>query len=440
MITGEIIETARMIDKEGETLFDWVASLTGGHVNRKQQVLLDPMTGIRGIYVSEYVREGETLAVLPWRALIAPQSTGDMSFCETIAKTAAELANVHVATASTNNNESRKHNPNPYAELLYKTRDGLPQFSPDAVSILTDIVGRHLPPRPERVNPHLSIWHNACGGVKNSPTVSADPAQNLKLYEHAALLVQSRADWITGSVPGETKAAMVPIYDLYNGRNGKYNNMKTIGHVGREYKIIASRDIMAGEQIYNTYGNRGTPVTFTNFGFVEDYPQRWTFDVPTMYGAGSIDFALVERDGGSDHHTNETGEVQKSLQVIWNGPNLSLSDSRMTFLTRELDRLYAVKRRLPTSAAHLDATTGQVLRYYSSLVDAMSEAIRAAGGTYAQPTAVTSGCVIWAVLACILTLGLATILGRRNAIHGIIIKKNRPKSKRRKPPANCKLC
>ena len=193
-----------MVDVHGKRLFEWVNSLPDGYVNPKQQVRHDAETGVRGVYVTASVKKGEILATLPWSALISSDNSGEFSFCDTIAKTAREMS--IVASADKKSSTTTKSHHGPFAELLYKTRDGLPNVTGDAEFLLMKVVGRHLPPRPERMNPHLKLWRTACGGLERAPVVSSDPAQNLELFEHAAMIVQTRADWILGREPGERMA------------------------------------------------------------------------------------------------------------------------------------------------------------------------------------------------------------------------------------------
>ncbi|KAL7504895.1 hypothetical protein ACHAXN_002455 [Cyclotella atomus] len=100
----------------------------------------------------------------------------------------------------------------------------------------------------------------------------------------AVMLVRARSDY----------EYMVPIYDMFNHDNGKYNiqhkfNPYTSPLEETGYGVITTRKINAGEELYNSY-NRcnicdgyfdwfGTPEVFQHYGFVENYPQRWLFDL-----------------------------------------------------------------------------------------------------------------------------------------------------------------
>jgi hypothetical protein len=46
---------------------------------------------------------------------------------------------------------------------------------------------------------------------------------------------------------------LIPGYDAYNHRNGVWTNTQTNEVTGRYYEIIASRDIQAGDELFNSY-------------------------------------------------------------------------------------------------------------------------------------------------------------------------------------------
>jgi len=73
---------------------------------------------------------------------------------------------------------------------------------------------------------------------------------------------------------------LVPIYDLLNHHNGLINTHLEVDDAGG-LSIVASVDIEEGEGIYNTYARGGTepePDIFNQYGFVEDWPQVWTWE------------------------------------------------------------------------------------------------------------------------------------------------------------------
>ena len=118
---------------------------------------------------------------------------------------------------------------------------------------------------------------------------------------------------------------MVPFYDMHNHSNDP-KKLNTI-HVkpdrpGLPFVMRATRDILPGEQVFISYnrchrcwfddtyrdctsfGEYDTPELFDVFGFVEDFPQSWTFEMP--FGeedfTGNFEFDelkfCLERPGG----------------------------------------------------------------------------------------------------------------------------------------------
>ena len=66
---------------------------------------------------------------------------------------------------------------------------------------------------------------------------------------------------------------MVPVYDMYNHRNGEYLNTE-VEIRDDAFVMLARQSVAAGEQLYNTYGSKSGEI-FRDYGFVEDYPQEW---------------------------------------------------------------------------------------------------------------------------------------------------------------------
>jgi SET domain len=69
----------------------------------------------------------------------------------------------------------------------------------------------------------------------------ADPADKLGIK--AATAVLQRSD----------DAILIPGYDSYNHRNGKWTNTNTKEVTGKYYMVLSSRDIQQGEELFNSY-------------------------------------------------------------------------------------------------------------------------------------------------------------------------------------------
>jgi spermidine synthase len=128
-------------------------------------------------------------------------------------------------------------------------------------------------------------WHTECEGSHD------------RNEEHAALLLLQRG-W---------DDIMIPMYDMISHRNGKWLNTKSnsVHNKRQDVKVQASRNIQAGEEIYMSYnfcadcGNKargyGTAEIFRDYGFVENYPQRWFFG---RVGKSKISFELDQDENG----------------------------------------------------------------------------------------------------------------------------------------------
>eukprot|EP00804_Cyclotella_cryptica_P014705 CCRYP_020191-RA/>CCRYP_020191-RA protein AED:0.03 eAED:0.03 QI:100/1/1/1/0.33/0.25/4/1464/410 len=253
-------------------LIQWVRA-NGGYVNDKISFrrfnLGDPISP-RGVFATQEIDEGETLANIPWDIIIkSPErARGEVEGwskddCGVIQET------MKVMAASAVNVEG-----NPYGRYLLSQPHNYTVgfWSNKGQELFVEMTDDFLPPN--SIDDML-LWEfkDACGGDVNDP-----------IAVQAAMLVRARSDW----------EYMVPIYDLFNHDNGKYNiqhkyNPYKSSLEDTGYEVIASRKIYPGEQLYNSY-NRcniceayydwfGTPEVYLHFGFVESYPQRWLFDL-----------------------------------------------------------------------------------------------------------------------------------------------------------------
>ena len=264
-------------------LVKWLDSLPKGMFNAKQEVRQanesSEKDAFYGIFAKEFISKGEVLAEIPWDVIITDEesdpslSEGDLDGvlkCGTVRNLAKEMKQVetlgkYVEDAAT----ASKYGP--YIQyLMDQDHTILPSAWTDSGKLmLNDVLGgqhQSLPPA------YMSTWltedfYEDCNG---------DPED--EIAAKAAMLVVMRAD----------DDLLVPVYDMYNHRNGKYYNTNMIINRGKGYKIVAKQDIHPGDQIYNSYnmcaqcgGRRdgyGTPEIFRDYGFIENFPQRWNFE------------------------------------------------------------------------------------------------------------------------------------------------------------------
>lgn len=71
------------------------------------------------------------------------------------------------------------------------------------------------------------------------------------------------------------EVGMLPVYDLFNHHNGLRNAKAQLAPEG--VQLIATRPIPKGSQIYLSYGIKTASTMFRDYGFVESWPQTWSW-------------------------------------------------------------------------------------------------------------------------------------------------------------------
>ena len=263
--------------------------------------------------------------------------------------------------------EVEKGNSSEYAGYLNflqkQARSELPSsWSPAGKKLLNTII-EELPPD-DATTWIEQEWHEECKGAKVSEK------------ENLAMMLISRGwDYL-----------MVPMFDVLNHRNGNYYNTfsdSVFDNSKERLQVRASRRIQAGEQIFTSYNlcpecdarkeNYGTPEILRDYGFVEDYPQRWIFD----------DVLKFEIRDKSKIEIEEESEVKRlvlpkdeSLEFEWLTEEKLVEDD-LVFLESELERLTKLadskfkKARKTVPEKEMDV----IVQYHSALTNALSLAI-----------------------------------------------------------------
>jgi hypothetical protein len=209
-------------------IFDWIHNSEGGFYNPKQEFRRDEKTGLAGVFAKERIEKNEVLLTVPWDLILKSddwEEEGQMC-CGTVASVAREMRL---------GDESKFA---PYANYLNsQSIDQLPSaWTPAGQELLRTIVGGEVEePKipPTEPTEWLSYdWNNRCGG-KSLDALSA---------KAAVLVVQRIEDFI-----------MIPAYDMYNHRNGKWFNTRTDTEDDVNHVTKAKRVIEAGEQIHVSY-------------------------------------------------------------------------------------------------------------------------------------------------------------------------------------------
>lgn len=233
-------------------VFEWIGSTDGGYFHPDQEFRMDPVSGVAGIFAKKFIPKGEVLLSVPWSLILKSDDMteeGQMC-CGTVKTVAREMKKGSLSEFA------------PYASYLNSQPDDhVPSaWSAQGKELLQALVGGEVTDTlipPEEPTEWLEAdWYGRCRGSR------AD-----KLAAKAAMMVVQRSDDIL-MIPGTQKnmpcvccncgvnilTVLSPLgYDMYNHRNGKYHNTVCTTHHGEKHVTVASRDILPGEQIHNSY-------------------------------------------------------------------------------------------------------------------------------------------------------------------------------------------
>eukprot|EP00533_Pseudo-nitzschia_delicatissima_P009700 CAMPEP_0116103254 /NCGR_PEP_ID=MMETSP0327-20121206/13784_1 /TAXON_ID=44447 /ORGANISM="Pseudo-nitzschia delicatissima, Strain B596" /LENGTH=1264 /DNA_ID=CAMNT_0003595347 /DNA_START=128 /DNA_END=3922 /DNA_ORIENTATION=- len=359
----------------------WLNTLEGGSFNTKQEVravndVSDGSKPFYGIFAKEFIARGEVLAEIPWHVIITDKESdpslsendfeGAVLKCGTARNLAKEMKRVETLGSYVEDASSTTKY-GPYIQYLLDQPSGVlaSTWSHGGISMFHDVLGG----REQSIPPLYAAtwltddWYRECNG---------DP--NDELAAKAAMVVVSRAD----------DDLLVPVYDMYNHRNGKYYNTKMEPTRGVGYKITARKNIQPGDQVYNSYnlcdtcGGRkdgyGTPEIFRDYGFIEEFPQRWNFEEQElMYDlyekkAGEIHVAWRPKKLTEEEDIKESKEffmlelrrLMKLRKVIW---RLNFKDGKPSIKESEWNSIWEFH----------DATVNSMTHAYNDLVEDESE-------------------------------------------------------------------
>ena len=392
-VAGDAVDLTSNHKKEKDEalpvkLTQWLSTVEGGFFNAKQEVraVNDGSDGgevFYGIFAKESISKGEVLAEIPWDVIITDEESDDSLSendfedatlkCGTVRNLAKEMKQVQTLGRYVEDpNSASKYGP--YIQYLLDQRPGiLPSaWSNPGIQMFMDVLGgQHQTLPPNYAATWLSEdWYDDCNG---------DPRD--EIAARAAMIVVMRAD----------DDLLVPVYDMYNHRNGKYYNTKMEPTRGEGYKITASTNINAGDQIYNSYnmchncgGRRdgyGTPEIFRDYGFVESFPQRWNFEDQEFMidlsesETGDISLSWKKRPKGEED-IEETKQVIKSelrhlvknRKMIW---KLNYNDGKSTIKESEWNSIWEYN----------DAMVNALTYAFNDLTEDESEKLPISGDT-----------------------------------------------------------
>ena len=293
---------------------DWVRS-KGGFVTSKVAIRrVDPNddTSQLGVFATEDIQEDEMILSIPRECLITSEQEKPDWVCRTSRNLAREMK------------LGSKSKYAPYIEYLKTLPYGqLPSmWSAGGKDLLLQVTGgtdeaddQIIPP----FGPAAWLdneWRRECNG------------SNDRKKQHAFLLVIQRG-W---------DDLLIPLYELFNHRNGKWLNTKSnrVHDSSQDVQVYASKLIKAGDEIYGSYthcedcrgrvDNYGTPELLRDYGFVEQYPQKFIF-----------------REQGVAFTVDLPPDDDDELQLIWHSEEVGPNDSdKLEFFAEQLKRLRQV--------------------------------------------------------------------------------------------------
>lgn len=328
-------------DDGGQELINWIRSL-GGFVNPGLRVgPLDPddASSPFGVFTNVSLLKGTVLLRVPWQVIVKPDvgnNDANERFCSTVEVVERELSLGNQSVFAPYMRYVLAHNPVLEVPCLW---------SPVGRTLLQMVIGSGTRATDVgSVSAPLQMILAYCGFL--SPQEQA-----------TALRVYTR----------HTRELLIPLLDMMNHGNGHKHNIKMNLRHGKAMRVLASRDIEAGEEICDSYndctecGDRyewyGTSEIFFDFGFLEPMPQVWHF----------LWDLHIKLDGtASNHseiHASSVGEV-------------TLKDENLAWTEREVDRLNHVGPMLLKFHGSVPQHEwSAILQYHSALSLALSKTV-----------------------------------------------------------------
>jgi spermidine synthase/S-adenosylmethionine/arginine decarboxylase-like enzyme len=270
-----------------QNVIDWIVQ-AGGYFNDKQEIRPiqnDKGFDTFGVFATADIEEGEVLARIPGSCIVSgwhkkydeePWGDGGAYYCGTTLKLMHQVALGKGSYFS------------PYLELLMQQNPAeLPfNWTEGGRSLLKEVLGYYTQYKEHAIPPTKPLdnqkdYQKRC---KRKKQISAanDKGDNVETLLAMQVMQRSYFDH------------MVPVFDFYNHGNGPSENLDFVFSMNKkrdelhEVKIIAWRAIQKGQELRKSHNQAenigmhandyyGTADFLRDYGFVEDYPRRWTF-------------------------------------------------------------------------------------------------------------------------------------------------------------------
>jgi hypothetical protein len=334
-------DASNNISEDGfSKLVEWMRS-NGGRFD--DRVVVTEVDGIRGGVALSDIEQGTELLNCPWNLVIGSTSFEDQlggdDMCPVVRAIEKELRL---------GESSLWH---PYLALddsIVNSR--LPTLWDE--DIVAELQG--LPPG-EDATRHIRWFSQYCDGSKPFDQVD-------ELTKQALLCFITRASAV----------GMVPIYDLFNHHNGLRNAKVQLTPEG--VQLMAVRPIPKGGQVYLSYGIKSASTMFRDYGFVETWPQTWSW---TSAATGSGHSFVRFPEGNIAINPTE-----QFLKDIWKG-GISLLEFQER-ATQHSQGLVAEALRLFQTEAHallsgLPTTVAEDKTFLANIKESLVQAVKTPG-------------------------------------------------------------
>mmetsp|Transcript_5898 Transcript_5898/g.9278 ORF Transcript_5898/g.9278 Transcript_5898/m.9278 type:complete len:387 (+) Transcript_5898:14-1174(+) len=331
-------------------MVNWVRS-HGGFMSEKVDIhRMDPSDASSpfGIYAIQDIDENENLFYIPKSLYVSPLGSPQGNIT---------LYNEYICQSAHALMEERKLDYQskyaPYTRYLDTQKPGaLPATYSKAGK---DIMRQVFPPGHDAVD-----WIDK--EFKETGCISNDDS----FAEHTVALVIQRG----------FDGTLIPVWDMVNHDNSRVNTDHNPIHSDQGISVHASKKIPMGDQIFSTYDECvdcgavssywGTPEILRDFGFVENYPQRWVYMYEGVwfqldYDEGNKEFVVIFDEG-------------EPKEDYWGIP----TEEAVQFLRNELRRLdelaVTVLKTPPNQIPEHEWNT--ILQFHRATGVALREAIK----------------------------------------------------------------
>jgi hypothetical protein len=390
-----------------QNLIDWIRTREGGIYNPKQEEkTFGESNNARGIFASEDIAEGEILLAVPWHSIIgAKGATQEVMVAEYERKTASD-ENIMVTQCRVVRDlyhEVQKGEASdfaPHLRYLSLLDIGDDENNNTVVPVIPSMWSEEGRDLLEDINDHGVLPPNGLFTTLNHDWYGAciKDIQNNPLEANVAAVVAAHGS--SGFVLSEF-GILVPLFDNYhynqrqqilkaslsedhdNDNTNANTNAKGIVDYGESFRLVATRPIQKGEQIYRPFGNFfhtefTTPDIFRNYGITDEiYPKFYEFAFAVNNEEGTFLFGIeVNKDDDDDEDDeNDDGGGGFDIGIHFTyEEDVQELENILQFLEKELNRLQrleAVASRSGKSGTMKQREWDTAWQYHRNLVTVM---------------------------------------------------------------------